>query len=709
MDLPFRRSVSFIPQMDIAECGAACLAMVTSFHGYALRLAEARAACGVSRDGVSALAIVKAAQGMDFEAHGVRVELDELEQLKLPAILHWGLNHFVVLERVTKAGLVVVDPACGRRHVSALEADERFTGVALVVTRTARTPRRKLRALRILSYAGGVRQYTSTTLAMLWSTLLFELLGILFPAATQVLIDQVVVPGRETWLVPIVMILALTLMVGTAFQLLRVRALQTLHLALDLNLFSRFVSQLSRLPLAFFRQRAPGDLLERVEANQALRQACATMLTALLDGTLVLSYGALMLAYDLQLGLLVVVFQTIRIASLVLLRSYATTTAATELSFRSDERVVATEAFSSPETVLAFGVQDLFLRKFTTQRARHLNAVRVSARLKVAVVESAKMLDGLGYALILWYGGQAVMTERLSLGVFAGFLTLVTFLNKPLECLVSAYSELQVAKSILMRIDDVLGVEALRDGTASLRGFRGALELRDLSFRYGANGLDVLKNVNLRIEAGEKVAIVGRSGEGKSTLVKVLLGLEQPSEGVVLLDGQRLGNLRRSEVLSHFGAVIQDPLILSGSVRENVAFGRACSDEAVWRALSIACLDDVVARLPNKLDAFVGEGGGRLSGGQRQRLVTARAVMGSPKVLVLDEATSALDPSTEAAVHARLGSLGCTRVVVAHRLATVQDADRVLVLERGRIVQTGTFQELSRTEGPFARLVSSLE
>jgi len=306
---------------------------------------------------------------------------------------------------------------------------------------------------------------------------------------------------------------------------------------------------------------------------------------------------------------------------------------------------------------------------------------------------------------VLFVGGRSVLSEEMSLGVLTGFLALQSFLRTPLEALVSAYQQLEQARGILHRVDDVLDTPAPISGIVDPGPLSGRVTFDHVFFRYAPRGPWTLEDVTLDIRPGEKVAIVGRSGQGKSTMLRMLLGMLKPEAGAVLIDGRDLSTLRREKVLQQIGVVLQESFVVDDTVYENIAFRRphVREQDVLWAA-RVACLDDVIARLPDGYHTRLSGNGARLSGGQRQRLALARALASRPRILVLDEATSALDKEIEVQIETNLRRVGCTRIVVAHRIDTVRDADRIAVIAGGRVVQVGRYEELRRAPGPFASL-----
>ncbi len=705
----FRR-VPFVPQMELTECGAASLAMVLHYHGSEVPLSLTRQACGVGRDGVSAGRIYKAAARFGLRASAFKSELEQLGELALPAIVHWEFNHFVVLERITARSVVIVDPAVGRRRLSREEFSRAFTGVVLTFEPTPSFVKQRGKSRSLARYAERLRSLRSTWLTVLWSALLLELLGLAFPALTQVLVDHVLLPTRERWLWPVLALVVSSALCILTVTAIRDRVLRRLHFALDVDLMSGFTAHLLSLPLTFFQQRTAGDLLSRVDAQKTLRDLALKAVIAGLDGLLVLGYAAMIVAYDLTVGLTIFAMALLRMLVVASMRERLSSATASHLAEHGREVSALVEPLAAPELIRAFGAEDLAEEQYERRFVARLNAEIQRETLNERTIQLSSTIDGFAQAAVIWLGGSLVLEDRMTVGVFAGLVTLQALLQKPLSSLMEAAFLLTRARAVLARIDDVLETEGSRPGSIELHAVRGELRLRRVSFRYDPHAPAICDDVNLTIRPGEKVAIVGRSGQGKTTLLRLLTGMLAPSAGEVLLDDVSLAEVAPHSLARHVGVVLQEPFLSDDTVRANLTLSQPDAPEQLVRwACQMACIDHVIDALPQGYDTPLGENGMCLSGGEKQRLALARALLRRPKVLLLDEATSSLDLETEARVHRNLSVLQCTRVLIAHRMETVRDADRVLVVEGGKVVQEGRYDELRQRPGMFQRLTQHLK
>ncbi len=706
-----RRRVPFIPQMEATECGAASLAMILGYHGHHLPLVEARQACGVSRDGASALSILRAARDLGLEAEAVKVELEHLEDLPLPAILHWDFSHFLVIERLESGRAILVDPSLGRRKVDLEELCKRFTGVALVfapdegfVTRPRQRP--SLRRYRDL-----LRKAMPNLAQLLGASLMLQAVGLVFPVSTQLLLDRVIAPRQEAWLWGLAIGLGVATLGKILLSLVRSWVIQGLQVSMDQTLMGHFLQHLLRLPLSFFLQRTPGDLVQRVQSNTQIRNLFTSRsVSALLDAFLLLGYTALMLAYSPFLGGVILLFGLVRVGLLLTLKDRNQQIMAAELAASGREGGALVEALSALETLKASGAEARMVRRWADRMVERVNASLERRALDIASAQGMVLLQGLAMTSVFWLGGREVLAERMSLGVFASFITLQGLFLGPLESLLSAVTQLQFIGNHLGRLDDVLETALEPSGTIDPGRLQGAIELEDVAYAYSPGAPEVVQSITLSIKPGEKIALVGPTGAGKSTLARLLLGMHLPTRGQIRFDGHDLRDLDLPRLRNQMGVVLQETFLFDDTVRANLSLNDPELPLARLKwATEQACIREVVEALPKGFNAHVGGNGSLLSGGQRQRLSLARALAHNPAVLLLDEATSSLDLVTEAQLHANLARLGCTRIIIAHRLATVKDADRIFVLDEGRIIQEGNYETLRGGPGLFRELVGAME
>ena len=710
MDLLKRfQRVPYIPQLEMVECGAASLAMVMAYHGRYVPLAEVRQACGVSRDGASALGIITAAHANGFEAAGFRTDPEHLGDLPLPLILHWEFNHFVVLERIGPRGARVVDPGSGPRAVSQEQLRKSFTGVALTFEPGAGFARRRRQRPTIDRYVSLMRQSMPNIVQLFVTALMLEIVALTVPVSMQLMIDKIVIPRQDAWLAALGFAFAASILVKSGLSIVRSRVVQYLQASFDIQLTTGFMDHLLELPLGFFHQRAPGDLLQRLRSNAELRDFLSSAsVTALLDLLLLAGYSLLMLLYDLRLGSLVLLLGIVRLVVLIASRSHANRVLAAQFVASGSDSAALIEMLSMMEMVKGSGAEGTMLNRWSDRRVETVNRISEYRLVVSRVSQFMTLIDGLSMALVLWVGGSAVVQGSMTLGVFAAFLTLQSLFTKPLQATLQAVTQLQVIGKHLERLDDVLATSPERSGVAHPGRLTGAVLFDRVSFRYSPTTPFIIDDVSFEVARGELIALVGATGSGKSTIAQLIAGMVYPELGEVRLDGRDLRDLDVRAVRQQIGVVLQEIALFNDTVRANIALSdRRITFEKVQQAARLACIDDVIEALPLGYDTVIGENGHTLSGGQRQRLALARALAADPAILILDEATRSQDAEIETRITENLSRLSCTRVVIAHRLSTIRKARRIFVVNRGRIEQHGTFEELSMTDGPFRRLLDA--
>ncbi|MBX6341064.1 MAG: peptidase domain-containing ABC transporter, partial [Thermomicrobiaceae bacterium] len=684
-----RRRVPVQLQLSDVECGAACLAMILSYHGRATRVAECRERFGIGRDGVTALSIVRAARGYGLRVKAYTLEPDDFAYVPLPAIVHWNFSHFVVVERWTPRAVEIVDPASGRRRISADEFDAGFTGVVLTFEPGAQFERRRESgAPSGRSYLRAYLTQSPGLLAqILLASLFLQLLGLALPVITKVLVDDVV-PLHLTNVMGIFGVgIALVILANVVTSYLRSALLIRLQGRLDAGMMVGFFEHLLALPYRFFEQRTAGDLLLRLGSNAVIRDTLTSQtLSLIFDGSLVVGYLAVLLTRDLTYGLLVLGIGLLQAGILAATRRRVHDLAEKDLAAQSESQSYLVEALKGMAVLKASGAEDRALDHWSNLFYHQLNVSLQRNHLSAVVETAMGALRTFSPLILLWLGASRVLDGSMSLGTMLALNTLAGSFLTPLASLVSNGQRLQVVKAHLDRLSDVLEAapEQERQAVRPAPRLSGRIELKDVGFRYDPSGSLVLEDVSLTVEPGQKVALVGPTGAGKSTLVKLLLGLYEPSEGEIRYDGIPAGQLDYRTIRSQFGVVLQEAVLFSGSIRENIALNDPSIPlEQVMAAAKLAGLHDDIARMPMGYETLVHEGGTGLSGGQRQRLSLARALAHKPAILLLDEATSHLDVVTEALVEENLNRIRCTRIVIAHRLSTVRNADVILVVEDG--------------------------
>ena len=705
-----RRAIPYIAQAEMADCGAAALAMALGYHGRHVSLAEMHEATGTGRDGVDALRLAEAASSYGLRARGVATELDDLRVLPRGTVLHWGAAHFVVLDSASRRGVTVVDPAAGRYRIGWQAVDDLYSGVAIMLEPTdtfaaggRRVPGALHHARRMLVHSSGIGKVLATSVVV-------RLMVLAVPVLTGVIVDRVV-PANDSHLLKVLAAVMVALigysMVAT---FLRAHLLLRLRSRLDVNMTLGFLEHLVDLPYAFFLKRSSGDLMMRLRSNATVREILTSgTIAALLDGVLATLYLVAIFVLSPLLGFLVTVLAAAQVTVLLLARRRNIHLMGESLATEAKSQSYAYEMFSAVETLKAAGAERRAVSHWTNLFVAELNVSLRRGRLSAAVETAMHGMALLSPIAVLLVGAHLVGSGQLSLGTMLALAALSTAFLEPLATLVATALQVQLLGSYLARLDDVLSTPTETAGRELRHApqLNGAVRAEQLTFQYTSHGPPAIDRVDLEVSPGQVLAIVGRSGSGKSTLGRLLLGLYQPSSGRVVLDGIDLASLHPRSVRSQIGVVTQDPYIFGLSIRDNLALGDpGLAMDRLQTAAELACVADDIDAMPMGWDTQLVDAGASLSGGQRQRLALARALAPQPRILLLDEATSNLDTVTEAKVHANIAQLGCTVIMIAHRLATVIDADRIVVMDAGRVVEVGCHRELLAASGHYAQLVA---
>jgi ATP-binding cassette subfamily B protein len=709
-----RKRVPVVRQFSIVECGAACLAMLLSYYGHKTTISEVRERCGVGRDGLSALSIVKSAQKYGMRVRAVSVEEEEdFRFVMLPAIVHWGFNHFIVVERWSPRCVDVVDPAFGRKRLTAKEFDEGFTGIAIMMEPGVHFTRaNRLSQLRLKTYAQSyIHQAPVAVLQVLGASLLLQILGLIFPLLTMVIINNLIPMKGIDALHILGLGVIMLVLAQTVIKQLRSLILLYLQTRVDTNLMFNFLEHLLSLPQKFFLQRSTGDILARVTSNVVIRDTISNQLfSTILDGMFVLVYFFILLSQSLALTAIVAFIAAVQAVLLLGTGRYLNELNRSELTAAGKSQGYLTEILAGVKMLKAAGAEQQALERWSNLFFEQMNVSVRRMYLSSFVDTALSTLSTLAPLILLWLGSQQVIAGSLPLGTMLALNSLGASLLGPISSLVASGQQIQLVHSHMERLADVIEAEPEQDIQAVAQPPRltGRVRLEHVSFQYDPQSPPVLRDITIDIQPGQKVALVGRTGSGKSTLGALLLGLYTPTMGDILYDNIPLRRLNYQAVRAQFGVVMQEASVFSGSIRENITLNDpGMNMEQVVKAAQMAALHDDIMNMAMGYETMISEAGNALSGGQRQRLAIARALAKSPVILLLDEATSSLDVVTEKIVEQNISRLSCTQIVIAHRLSTIRNADMILVLHDGQIIERGKHDELLARSGYYARLIQS--
>ena len=717
-----------ILQMEAVECGAAALSIVLAHHGRWVALEELRNECGVSRDGSKASNILKAARHYGLEGKGMRLEPKGLTDVPLPAILFWNFNHFLVIEGYGSKGVRLNDPASGPRTVTWDEFDGSFTGVVLTLQPGETFARAGSSPSLVRGLAGRFHGGTGALVMCLLAGLGLLVPGLLVPAATRVFVNEVLAQGNDSWRWLLIAGVGIAAVAQLAFTWLQQITLLRLSAKLAMSMSTRFVEHVLRLPLLFFSQRYAGHVVTRVQVNDQIATLLSSQLAASLLALITSAfYLVLMFVYDWQLTFVAIFFAVLNVTALRLTARSQKDASRRLVQDSGKLTSTAVSGLSNIETLKATSEDASFFSRWAGHQAKVLGSMQDLGAPMALLSSLPAMLIALNTATLIGYGGLQVMNGDLSLGTLVAFQMLAAGFSGPIAQIVGFGAVLQQAAGNLASVDDVLNypadpeaedrpggadveVPAYRDEPAVRRPLpaklSGAIELQDIVFGYNPLEPALVQGFNLTVEAGQRVAIVGTTGSGKSTISRMVVGLNRPWGGRILFDGIPREHIPRNVLAASLAFVDQDIRLFEGSVRDNLTlWDPTLSEGAIVGGARDAMIYDDVLKRPGGLERTIEEGGRDWSGGQRQRLEIARALTGDPAILVMDEATSALDPLVEQAIDERIRARGCTCLIVAHRLSTIRDCDEIVVLDKGTAVERGTHDQLVARGGIYAEFL----
>lgn len=707
-------------QMEAVECGAASLGIILGSFGLTVSLEELRVECGVSRDGSKANNVLKAARKFGLEAKGYKYDdLTKLYDLQLPVVLFWNLNHFLVLEGFGGGKAFLNDPAKGPTKVTLEELNSSYSGVVLTFSPGPNFKKGGHRASMWRSLRARLADSSLALIFVMLCGLLLVVPGLVVPTFTRVFIDEYLIGNRGFMVKPLLMAMAGTAVVLVVLNWLQKYYLLRLETKLSLLHSSRFFAHLQRLPVPYFVQRFAGEIGSRVAINDRVANVIASKLTTtVIDMCVVVFYAALMLRYDVLLTLGVILISLLNIA---VLKTVARVRTDISRRLQLDKgKLMGTSmgGLQMIETLKATGGEAEFFGRWAGYQAKSLVGEQGLSVISETTGTVPALVGTLATTIVYVMGGFKVISGEFTIGMLVAYQTLVSSFTRPLANLVNFSGLLQELQGDMTRLDDVLVAprdpQYTRFAAAAEKGedraalkLSGKVELRDITFGYSPLEPPLIDGFNLVINPGERVALVGGSGSGKSTVAKLVAGLYEPWSGQVLFDDVPRTDLPRNLITNSVGVVDQEVFLFSGTITDNVAMWDSTLPPArVMTAARDAAIAEVIEARDGRYDAVLEEGGKNLSGGQRQRLEIARALAGEPTIVVLDEATSALDSATETVIDESLRRRGCTCIIIAHRLSTIRDADKILVMKRGKVVQEGTHDSMKEIPGPYQELIS---
>ncbi len=686
------RRVPLILQTEAAECGLACLAMVAAQHGLRTDLPTLRKRFSLSLKGVTMIDLVRMASQLQLSPRPLRAEMEHLSQLQLPCVLHWDLNHFVVLTELRGDWATIHDPARGVRRLRLAEVAKHFTGVVLELSPTADfKPQVETQAVstrQLLGHVVGLRRSLGQIFVM---ALALEAFMLLTPFFMQWTVDSVLVSADRDLLITLGVGFGLLVLVQVATAAIRSWAVLYLSATLNLQWLSNVFAHLMRLPVSWYEKRHTGDIMSRFGAIQQMQQTLTTsFIEAVLDGLLVVLTFVVMCFYSVTLT--AIAFGSVAAYALLRWAFFRPQRDATEEAIVHDAKRSThfLESLRGVQSIKLFNRQEDRQAQFMNRVVDAMNANIATRKLDLMFGVMHKLVFGLERIAVIWVGALLVMDHRFSVGMLFAFFAYKETFAQRVSGLIDKMVELKMLKLQGERLADIVLTtpELEPDVPARESELPARLELQGVSFRYSDSEPEVLNDVSFVIEPGESVAIAGPSGCGKTTLLKLMLGIHAPQSGEIRVGGVPLRQLGLRAWRDMIGTVMQDDQLFAGSITDNISFFDSHADPAwVSQCAQLSAVHDEIEAMPMGYHTLIGDMGASISGGQKQRILLARALYKRPKILFLDEATSALDVDRERLVNQAIRQLDLTRVIVAHRPETMASANRVIVLKDGHVAQ----------------------
>ncbi|MEM9816471.1 MAG: peptidase domain-containing ABC transporter, partial [Cyanobacteria bacterium P01_D01_bin.6] len=697
-------------QQSAADCGAACLSMIARYWGKKFSINRLRDITNVDRNGASLLGLSTAAESIGLNSRPVKASLSQLANQPLPAIAHWEGKHYVVVYAITPRQVIVADPAIGQRSLSPADFKAGWTGYALLLTPTALFRETSESETAFWQFFELMKPHRLIMLEILMASICIQLFGLVTPIFTQLILDRVVVQRSQLTLLAVGLGLVIFGLFRVAMTGLRQYLLDHTANRVDLALIVGFIRHALRLPLGFFETRYVGDIVARVQENRKIeRFLTGEALSILLDLLTVFIYVGLMFWYSWKMALLALAIVPPFFVLALFATPFLRRVSREIFNAYANENSYLIEALSGVRTVKSMAVEQRVRwhwEELLHQEVKKSFAGQIIGNRLQIVSNTIETLAATG---LLWFGAWLVIQNELTIGQLVAFNMLLGNVIGPFQRLTVLWNQFQEVVIAVERINDVLDAEPeenwLTDVRQGLPPLRGHIQFDQVTFRYHPDSdTNVLENLSFEVQPGQMVALVGRSGSGKTTISKLLLGLYPPTDGRILVDGYDLSTLAMQSLRQQIGVVDQDTFLFGSTIRENISLGHPdLSLDAVVEAATLAGADEFIRQLPMSYETQIGEGGGMLSGGQRQRLAIARALLGDPKLLILDEATSHLDAESERIIQRNLNQIlrDRTTLVIAHRLSTIRNADLILVLDRGILVESGTHAALMASRGQY--------
>ncbi|GLI84825.1 peptidase C39 [Rossellomorea marisflavi] len=693
----FKKRTPFIEQMQQTECGLSCIAMVSGYYNGHYSLNELREFSEAGREGLNLLSLRNLARDIGFDARVLKTDScaeEELKHFKLPAILFFDANHYVVLEKVHKNYFQIIDPGYGRKKLNYKEFESKFQNIIIELRPNEEfTPKKKPPVWK--DYLKHLKEKPSLITGILVTALILQLSMLLIPILIQYLIDHILLEGNRNVLFWFMTGIVSLMIIQGGFQYFRGQLLIKLNVLLDQRLMGKFFSHILRLPLKYFQTRSFGDILFRASSLRVIRDMMSTQLVM---G--VLNIGSVIFIFIYMMVKSPILATTV--VGLALLSVIFTILNSAKLKEKNTEEVSMNSQMQGYQTEILYGISSVKVsgleKEVYSKWEGHLDNIIRTYRKKEGFLNYINSINGVMQTvfplIILWVGAFQVFNGSITIGGLVAFHSLCGQFFSSSNTLIHTYNSINITTSYLMRVSDVLKSKIEPNGDVNIK-LKGGVRLEDVSFSYEKQGPAILKNINLDINPGDKVAIIGGSGAGKSTLASLILGLYQPLSGNVYFDDINMKNLDLSNLRKQIGVVPQNVSLFNQTIKDNITLGNnQVSQEDLLRAIQMANIGEDISRMAMGINTMVSEMGMNLSGGQRQRVALARSLLNKPTIMLLDEATSSLDHNNENKIDQYLEDLNCTRIIITHNLASITDADLIIEVKDGIIINEGNHESM---------------
>lgn len=694
LSLGLNRKVPVILQTESSECGLACIAIIASYHGYDSDLLTLRKKYPISQKGATLPNLIKISNNLNLTTRPLRLDLDELNQLKLPCILHWDLNHFVVLKNVSSSKITIIDPGFGEKALTYEQASPHFTGIALELWPNSNFEEKKVKStIKITALLSDIKGLWKSLGQILILALVIELFSLISPFFMQWVIDHAIVSADLNLLTTLAIGFGILIIISSLISLLQAWVIMHMATTLNIQWKANIFNHLINLPNRFFQSRHLGDIISRFNSIDAIQSILTTsLIAAILDGIMTIFTLILMFIYSPKLAFIAVI--SMLLYAIIRWVWYIPLRRATEdeIVYAAKQNTHFMETMRGITTIKQFERQDYRKTTWLALFVDEINAGLTTQKLSLMFSFLNNLLFGLQNIIIVWLGASLVIQGEFTVGFLIAFLAYKNQFSTRVSSLIDKYIEVKMLNLHGERLADIVLTDQEKSGTyllesETLKKLNTEIHIKSLKFRYSEEDPWIIHGINLNIPQGQSLAIVGPTGCGKTTLMNLMLGNLVPNHGDIKIGDLSLTEISTAKIRQFVAYVAQDDVLFSGSIYENISFfDHNSKDEWVEECAKLACIHDEILAMPMGYQTLVGDMGSILSGGQKQRLLLARALYRKPKILFLDEATSSLDILKEREINEMIKSLRITRIIIAHRPETIMSVDRVVTLHNGRIV-----------------------